>query len=60
MGEFSENVKSTANDAAGNTKQAIGKATDDPKLQQEGVEQEAKADMQEAKGDVEGAVGNDV
>ena len=36
MGEFIEKAKGLANEAVGNTKQAIGKATDNERLRVEG------------------------
>ena len=60
MGEFTEKVKGTANEAIGNTKQAIGKDQLDPTLAKEGEAQETKCEFQKAKGSVEGALGNDV
>ena len=41
MGELTEKAKGLANEAAGNTKQAIGKATDNERLRAEG---EARAE----------------
>lgn len=60
MGELIDKAKGYANEAAGNTKQAIGKATDNDKLQAEGLAQEAKGDLQKAKGAVKGAFGDKV
>ena len=60
MGEFTEKTKGAANEVAGNTKQAIGEATDSPELKKKGLDQEKKGEFQKAKGDVEGAFGNDV
>src|SRR3546814_4529739 len=42
MGEFTEKAKGLANEAAGNAKQATGKATDNERLRAEGEAQERK------------------
>jgi len=60
MGEFTEKLKGETNEAIGNTKQVIGDAIDSPELQQEGIDQEAHGELQEEKGEVEGALGNDL
>jgi uncharacterized protein YjbJ (UPF0337 family) len=60
MGEFTEKTKGAANEAIGNTKQAIGKDQLDPALKKEGEAQEEKGEFQKAKGAVEGALGNDI
>ena len=60
MGEFKENVKGVTNDAIGNTKQVLGDAVDSPELEAEGAAQEAKANAQYIKGDIEEAKGNDI
>ncbi|MEP6785528.1 MAG: CsbD family protein [Sphingomonadales bacterium] len=60
MGEFTDKVKGYANDAAGNVKQAIGKATDNEKLEAEGVAQEAKGEVQKGVGAVKGALGDKI
>jgi uncharacterized protein YjbJ (UPF0337 family) len=60
MGEFTEKTKGAANEAIGNTKQAIGKDQFDPTLTKEGKAQEKKGEFQEAKGEVEGELGNDI
>ncbi len=59
MGEFKENVKGMTNEAIGNTKQAIGKATGNPELDAEGKLQEDKGEAQYIKGDLEDAKGNE-
>ena len=56
MGEFTEKVKGTANDVAGNLKQD----SDNPETRKEGRDQETKGEFQKVKGEVEGALGNDV
>ena len=58
MGEFTDKVKGTANDVAGNVKQAVGKATDNPDLVAEGKVQELKGEAQKASGSVKGAFGD--
>ncbi len=60
MGEFKDKVKAAGNDIVGNTKEAIGKATDNPNLTAEGKAQQAKADAQRVAGDVKGALGDKV
>lgn len=58
MGELIDKTKGYANEAAGKTKQAIGNATDNEKLEAEGLAQEAKGDLQKGVGAVKGAFGN--
>ncbi len=60
MGELKDKAKGLANEAVGNTKQAAGKATDNPELYAEGVAQERKGEAQNLKGKVKGALGNKV
>lgn len=60
MGELTEKAKGLANEAIGNTKQAIGKATGNEKLQAEGIAQERKGEAQNLKGKVQGALGDKV
>ena len=60
MGELGEKIKGETNEQIGNAKQVIGDATDNESLIEEGKAQHAKGDMQEKKGDVEGALGNDI
>lgn len=60
MGELKDKAKGLANEAIGNTKQAIGKATDNDKLHAEGVAQERKGEVQRAAGTVKGAMGDKV
>ena len=60
MGELTEKIKGNANEAAGNTKQAVADATNDPSLDQEGRRQERKGEAQQFKGEVEGELGNDI
>lgn len=56
MGSTSDKIKGTANDAIGNVKQAVGKATDNKKLQAEGIAQERKGEAQKAVGNAKDAV----
>ncbi|MBB4631873.1 CsbD family protein [Sphingosinicella soli] len=60
MGEFKDRAKGLANEAAGNVKQAVGKATNNPRLEGEGIAQERKGEVQNAKGKVKGALGDRV
>ncbi len=60
MGELKDKAKGLANEAAGNVKQAAGKATDNDKLTAEGMAQERKGEAQQALGKVKGAVGNSI
>lgn len=50
MGSTADKIKGLANEAAGNVKQAVGKALDKPGLQAEGVTQERKGEAQQALG----------
>jgi len=56
MSGTSDKVKGVANDAVGNVKQGIGKATGNDKLRAEGVAQELKGEAQKKVGDVKDAV----
>ncbi len=60
MGELKDRAKGLANEVAGNTKQAAGKATDDPKLNAEGKAQEKKGEAQQLVGKVKGKLGDSV
>jgi uncharacterized protein YjbJ (UPF0337 family) len=60
MGELKDKAKGIANEVAGNTKQAIGKATDNERLRAEGEAQERKGEAQNLKGAVKGALGDKV
>ncbi|WP_342154940.1 CsbD family protein [Methylorubrum sp. SB2] len=56
MSSTTDKIKGLANEAAGNIKQGVGKATGNESLQAEGKAQELKGEAQKAKGDVkEGA-----
>ena len=56
MGEFTDKVKGTTNDAIGKVKQESG----NPDTRAEGRYQEIKGKMQKKKGDVKGALGDDI
>ncbi|CRM15608.1 MULTISPECIES: CsbD family protein [Pseudomonas] len=56
MGSTSDKVKGMANEAVGNVKQGVGKATDNDKLRAEGVVQEKKGEVQQAVGKTKDAV----
>ncbi len=60
MGELKDKAKGLTNEAIGNTKQAIGKATGNERLHGEGIAQERKGEAQRAKGEVKGALGDKV
>ena len=50
MGSASDKLAGTANEAAGNVKQGVGKLIGSKKLQAKGMVQEAKGDAQKAAG----------
>ena len=50
MSSTTDKIKGVANEAAGNVKQAVGKATDNKNLQAEGIAQERKGEAQQAVG----------
>lgn len=56
MSSTSDKAKGMANEAVGNVKQAVGKATDNDKLRAEGKVQELKGEGQQAKGEVKDAI----
>jgi uncharacterized protein YjbJ (UPF0337 family) len=56
MSSTSDKVKGLANEAAGNVKQAVGKAVGNDRLQAEGIAQEVKGDAQQAVGKAKDAV----
>lgn len=60
MGELTDRAKGLGNEAIGNAKQAVGKATNDADLHAKGVAQERKGEAQQAVGKVKGALGDDV
>ena len=60
MGELKDKAKGLANEAAGNVKQAVGKATGNERLRAEGAAQERKGEAQNLKGKVAGALGDKI
>lgn len=56
MGSTADKIKGLANEAAGNVKQAAGKALNKPELQAEGIAQERKGEAQQAIGKTKDAV----
>ena len=60
MGSTTDKIKGMANEAAGNVKQAAGKALNKPGLQAEGIAQERKGEAQQVAGKIKGALGDKV
>ena len=58
MSSTTDKIKGVANEAAGNVKQGIGKATGNEKLQAEGKAQEVKGEAQKTVGDAKQGVKN--
>ncbi|RJX81150.1 CsbD family protein [Pseudomonas sp. LS-2] len=56
MSSTGDKVKGMANEAVGNVKQGVGKATDNDKMRAEGKAQELKGEAQQAVGDTKDAV----
>lgn len=56
MSSTTDKIKGMANEAAGNVKQGVGKATDNEELQAEGFVQERKGEAQQALGKGKDAV----
>jgi uncharacterized protein YjbJ (UPF0337 family) len=56
MGSTGDKIKGAANEAAGNLKQAAGKALGNERLQAEGKVQEIKGEGQQAMGKAKAAV----
>ncbi|MBV7515430.1 uncharacterized protein YjbJ (UPF0337 family) [Pseudomonas sp. 478] len=56
MSSTGDKVKGMANEAAGNVKQGVGKATGNEKMRSEGVAQERKGEAQQAVGKVKDAL----
>jgi uncharacterized protein YjbJ (UPF0337 family) len=56
MGELTDKIKGGINNAVGNAKQT----SDDPDTRAEGERQELKGDLQNAKGKIKGALGDDI
>ncbi len=55
MGSTTDKIKGTANEAIGKAKQSLGDATDNERLEGEGVIQEMKGKGQKAVGDAKEA-----
>ena len=60
MGELKDKAKGLGNEIAGNVKQAAGKASDNQRLQGEGIAQERKGEGQNLKGKIKGVTGDKV
>lgn len=60
MGKLIDKTKAAGNKVAGETKDAVGKATGNKRLQAEGKAQKAKGSVQSVSGDIKGALGNKV
>ncbi|MFN3452983.1 MAG: CsbD family protein [Sphingorhabdus sp.] len=60
MGELTDKAKGLGNEIAGNVKQAAGKASDNQRLEGEGIAQERKGEGQNLKGKLKGIVGDKV
>ncbi len=56
MSSTGDKVKGMANEAVGNIKQGVGKATDNNRLQAEGKLQEKKGEAQQAVGKAKDAI----
>jgi uncharacterized protein YjbJ (UPF0337 family) len=56
MSSTSDKVKGMANEAAGNVKQGVGKATGNERMRSEGVAQERKGETQQAVGKAKDAL----
>ena len=60
MSGTGDKIKGKANEAIGNVKQAVGKATGSEKMQADGAKQELKGEAQQALGNAKDAVKNRV
>ncbi len=60
MGELTDKIKGTVNEAIGNVKEAVGKHTDNDKLVAEGEAQQLEGKGDKVKGSVKGALGDDI
>ena len=60
MGKLIDKTKAAGNKVAGETKDAVGKATGNKSLQAEGKAQKVKGAAQDVSGDIKGALGNKV
>lgn len=56
MSSTTDKIKGLANEAVGNAKQAVGKATGNDRLRAEGIVQETKGEAQQAKARVKDAL----
>lgn len=56
MSSTGDKVKGMANEAAGNVKQGVGKATGSDKMRAEGIVQEKKGEAQQAVGKAKDAI----
>lgn len=60
MGEATDKLKAAGNKVAGNVKEAVGKATDNERLEAEGKAQQVKGTGQDVTGSVKGAFGDKI
>ena len=60
MGELTDKAKGLGNEIAGNVKQAAGKASDNQRLEGEGIAQERKGEGKNLKGKLKGIVGDKI
>jgi uncharacterized protein YjbJ (UPF0337 family) len=60
MGEATDKLKAAGNKIAGNVKEAVGRATDNERLEAEGQAQQLKGTAQDVKGSVKGALGDKI
>jgi uncharacterized protein YjbJ (UPF0337 family) len=60
MGEFTDKANAAGNKIAGNLKEAVGKATNNERLEAEGKAQQLKGTAQDVKGSVKGALGDKI
>lgn len=60
MGEFTDKASAAANKVAGSIKEAVGKGTDDERMEAEGDAQQVKGTAQDVKGSVKGALGDEI
>lgn len=56
MSSTTDKIKGLTNEAVGNAKQAVGKATGNDRLRAEGIVQETKGEAQQAKAKVKEAL----
>lgn len=60
MGELTDKAKGLGNEIAGNVKQAAGRASDNERLEGEGIAQERKGETQNLKGKLKGIAGDKI